>query len=91
MLDILVENFELVMSIIAGIWGIEICVFIYCLLHGRNKRSKKRKVCNEYKEQSQKNDLSKAPEDELDIIDLDDDDFTFDFIQEPIFMSEKFM
>ncbi len=80
MIDYMVENFELIMGIIAGIWGFELCVFIYCLLQGRHKRRKKRKVYDEFKEQRQKKDSDKKPEAELDIIDLDDDDFTFDFI-----------
>ncbi len=80
MLDFLLDNFELVMSVIVGIWVIELCVFVYCLLHGRRKRSKKRKNSNERKAQNQKKDFSKASDNEPDIIDLDDDEFTYDFI-----------
>ncbi len=68
------------MYIIAGIWGMELFVFVYCLLHGRRRRDKRRKTCNEHKEQSLRKDSGKVPLDDMDIIDLDDDDFTFDFL-----------
>ena len=80
MFEYIIENFELIMYIIAGIWGIELFVFVYCLLYGRRRSGKKRKACNEHKEQSLRKNSGKTPLDDMDIIDLDDDDFTFDFL-----------
>ncbi len=79
MINIMVEYFEIIMKTITAIWAIEVGVLFYCLFHKRHGRRKKKDDCSVVREQRLTNE-DKEIQDELEIIDLDDDDFTFDFI-----------
>ena len=82
MLELLIQNFELAMMIIAIIAFAELLLLAHILLHKRGKQERKTTISIPDRRKDQRDNIQIKKDDDqgLTIIDLDKDDFDFEFL-----------